>query len=101
MILRAVLAAVLLWIVSLLVFLSVASKEAPLRWRGVLARITLLLVIWDEGHVRPSDPPPPVHPKSNEDCEYDHEADDCDGDTCSGAQSFPANDITKTNGEVS
>lgn len=93
-----VVAVVLLWIVSRLVFLSAASKEAPLRWRGVLVRVALLLVIWDKGHVRPRNPPPPAHAKSKEDRDYDHEANDCDGNTCSGAQPFPANDITEANG---
>jgi len=94
-----VVAVVLLWIVSRLVFLSVASKEAPLRWRrGVLVRVALLLVIWDKGHVRPRNPPPSAHAKSKEDRDYDHETDDRDGNACSGAQPFPANDITETNG---
>lgn len=69
----------LLWVVALLFLLSVASerhpKEAPLGWRGVLVRVNLLLVMWgiDESHVGPSDPPSPVHIKSKEDPEYDHE----------------------------
>jgi len=85
---------VLLWIMTLLLFPSAVSKEAPLRWRGVLVRITLLLVIWDEGQVLPRDPPSPAHATGREGREYAHENGGCDGDTCSGAQSFPANEFT-------
>ena len=49
-VLRVVLGVVLLWIVTLLHFLSITSErtpeEAPLRWRGVLVGVTLLLVLW-------------------------------------------------------
>ena len=92
----AVSAIVLLLIVTLLLFLSVASRESPLRWRGILVRVSLLLVIWNEGHVLPREPLSPIHAKGGEDREYDHENGDCDNNTCSGAQSFSANDITET-----
>lgn len=92
---------VVLTVVPMLLFLPVAPEEASLGWRrrGLIG-VTMLLVIWDEGHVRPRDLPSPVHAKTNEDREYDGKTGDCDGDTCSSAQPFPANDITETNGEV-
>jgi len=96
-VLWVVLPAVLLRIVTRLFFLSVASEweEALLRWRGILVGVNLLLVRWgvDESHVGPRDPPSPVHGEGEEDRKHDHEAGDCDGNTCSGAQSVPANDI--------
>jgi len=102
-VLRAVLAIVLrvvLAVVPMLLLLSAAPEEASMGWRGGLVSVTLVVVIWDEGHVRPRDLPSPVHAKTNEDREYDRETGDCDGDTCSSAQPFPANGITETNGEV-
>jgi hypothetical protein len=105
-VLRVVLAVVVLsWIVTLLHFLSFASKrdpgETPLMWRRVLVRVTLLLVLCgvDEGHVALRHPPPPVDGVSEEDREDDHETGDRDADTRSDAQSFPANDIVEANGE--
>lgn len=68
----AVLAIVLLLTVTLLWLLSVVSErrseEAPLSWRRVLIRVTLLLVLCsvNEGHVGPRDPPSPVHGESEE-----------------------------------
>jgi len=96
-VLAIVLRVVLLWTVSLLCFLSVASErnpgKAPGRWRGILVEVTLLLVLrsMDEGHVGPRNPPSPVHGVSEEDRKDDHETDDRDSDTCSSAQSLPAN----------
>lgn len=106
-VLAIVLRAVLLWIVTLLHFLSVTSErapeEAPLGWRGVLVRVTLLLVLcgMDEGYVCPCDPPPSVHGVAKEDRKDDRETGDSDGNTCSGAQSFPANIIVETDGKSS
>jgi len=104
-VLWAVLAAVLLWIVTLLHFLPVASgrdpEEALLRWWGVLARVTLLIVrrVMDKGHVGLRDLPSPVHGISEENREDDPEAGDRDGDTRGVAQSVPANGSTETNGK--
>lgn len=94
----AIVLRVVLAVVPMLLFLPVAPKEASLGWRRGLVSVTMLLVIRDEGHVRPRDLPSPVHAKTNEDREYDRETGDCDGNTCSSAQPFPANDITETNG---
>ena len=105
-VLRAVLAVlriVLLRIVSLLLFLPISSEWGPevarLRWRRILSSVTLLLVGWsvDDGQVGPRHPP--SSGKSKEDREYDKEADDCDCDTCAGAQSTSAIGTTKTNGK--
>jgi hypothetical protein len=101
-VLWVVLAIVLLRIVTMVLFLSVASERgpvAPLRRWGVLVGITLLLVLrgMDEGHVRLGDLPSPVHGESKEDHEHDHETGDCDGNACSGAQSLPADNITEAN----
>jgi len=102
-VLRVVLSIVLLWVVSLLRFLSIASEwdpgKAPGRWRGVLGRVALLLRSVDEGHVGPCDPPSPVYGVNEEDRKDNHETGDGNGDTRSGAQSIPANDIPETNGE--
>jgi len=83
-----------LWIVSLLFFLSAVSREGgPLRWRGILVGITLLLGLWDEDADTRS-PPPTVGEVSEEDRKDDRETGDRDADARSDAESFPANDIT-------
>jgi len=96
----------LLWVVALLFLLSVASerrpKEAPLGWRGILVRVNLLLVMWDnESHVGLSEPPSPVHSVCEEDRKYDDETCSCDRDAYSGAQTIPANIIDTIGSTVS
>lgn len=74
-----VLVIVLLLTVTLLWFLSIVSErrseEAPLGWRRVLIRVTLLLVLCsvNEGHVGLRDPPSAVHGISEEYRRNDHE----------------------------
>lgn len=99
-VLRAVLA-ILLWVITLLRFLS---KEALLgRRRGILGYVTLLLVLcgMDKGHVGSCEPPPSVGGVSEEDRKDDHETGDRNADARSGAKLVPADELIESDSQVS
>jgi len=101
MMLCVILGVVLLLTITLLRFLSVASDRGPekaaLRLWGILVRVTLLVRRGvDKGHICLRVSPPPVYSESEEDGKDHHNTCDRYTDARGNAQSFPANDVTKS-----
>lgn len=76
------------------------SEETPLRLRGVLARVTLLLVLCGlcVGQIDLRNPPPPAHGNAKYDAGDDQETDGRDGDAGTDVQSIPAYPVVEADG---
>lgn len=76
------------------------SGEALLRWWGILARVTLLLVLWgvDQGYICLLSPPSPHPVDEKEDPSHEKEGGHCDNNARGKAQSVPANEIAEADG---